>query len=84
MNGKMSTSKNSSVYTLTSPSFTSRNDKVCSLKNPIHDNIKYLDLSKTQARADCQASGVMKKQIKLLAHRTWNSMIIEYLLKDKL
>ena len=83
-NGKISTSKISSVSTLTPPYDNPRNDEVCSLKNPIHDNIKYLDLSKTQARADCQASGVMKKQIKLLAHRTWNSMIIEYLPKDKL
>ena len=59
MNGKMSTSKNSSVYTLTSPSFTSRNDKVCSLKNPIHDQIKYPGFSKNQARDVCCSSDLM-------------------------
>ena len=48
---KISTSKNYSISTLTSPSVTSINDEVCSLQNPVHENIKYSDFYKTQARA---------------------------------
>ena len=43
MNGKRSTSNNSSVSTLTPPSVTSIKDEVFSLQNPIHEKIKYLD-----------------------------------------
>ena len=39
--------------------------------------------SKTQARAVMCASGIMKTQIKLLAHKIWHSMILEYSLRDK-
>ena len=49
----------------------------------MHKKIKYSYLSKNQSRYVCRASGVMKKQIKLLAHKTWNSVILGYLLKDK-
>ena len=60
MNGKISTSKNSSVSTLTSPSATSTNDGGCSLFSPIHKNIKYSYLSKTQEKYVRRASDVMK------------------------
>ena len=46
MNGTISTSNYSSVSTLTSPSITSINDKVCPLQDTIHKNINYSDLSK--------------------------------------
>ena len=68
---------------MTSTSVTSINDEVCSLQNPIHDKIKYSDLSKTQARAVRCASDVMKKHIKLLSQKTCNSVILEYFLKYK-
>ena len=68
-NGKISTSKHLSVFTLTPPSVTSINDKVHPLQNPIHDKINYLDLSKNQARSVHCASNVMKTYIKLLSHK---------------
>ena len=42
-NGNSSTSNNSSVSTLTSPSVKSKNDEGCSLFSPIHENIQYPD-----------------------------------------
>ena len=83
MNGIISTSKNSSISTLISPSFTSTNYKGCSSFIPINENIKYSDFSVTQVRAVRRAIYVMKSQIKLLAHKTWHSIITEYSLKDK-
>ena len=47
INGDISTSKNSSVSTLTSPSVTSTNDEVCSIFSIIHEKFQYSDLSKT-------------------------------------
>ena len=41
MDGKSSTSKNSSISTLTYPYSNSTNEKVYSLQGPIHDNIKH-------------------------------------------
>ena len=64
MNGKIPTSKKSSIYTLTSTSTNSKNDKVCSLKSPIHENIKYSELSKIQAIYVRRASDVTNTQIK--------------------
>ena len=49
------------------------------IKNPIHEKIKYSDFSKTQARAVCCTSDVIKTQFKLLARKTWNYVILEYL-----
>ena len=83
MNGKMSTSNNTSISTLTSTYVNSTNDKVCSLQSPIHENIKYSKLSKIQARAVRHASDAMKTHVKLLSHKTWNYSILEYVLKDK-
>ena len=51
---------------MTSPYVTSINDEVHSLKNQIHEKIKYYYLSKAQARAIGIASDVMKTQVKLL------------------
>ena len=53
------------------------------LQNSIHENIKYLDLSKTQSRALFRASGAMKIHIKLLAHKKPHSIILEYSIKYK-
>ena len=71
------------VSTLTSASVTSTNDKGCSLFSPIHEKIKYSVLFKTQSISARCASGLMKLQIKSLANKTWNSVIIEYFLKYK-
>ena len=62
---------------------TSKNDKGCSLFSPIQENIKYSDWSKTQSTAVKRARDVMKSQIKLVSNKTWNSVILGYLLKDK-
>ena len=83
MNIKFLTSNNSSVSTLTSLYVTSINDELCPLQNTIYEKINYSYLSKTQARYVCHASDINKTQIKLLAHKTWHSVILEYLLKDK-
>ena len=83
INGNISTSNKSSVSTLTAPSVSSTNDEGCSLFSTLHEKIKYSDLSKTQSRAVRYASDVMKSQIKLLANKTWHSVIIEYFLEDK-
>ena len=40
-------------------------------------------MSKTQSWAVRHVSDVMKLKIKLLAHKTWNSVVLEYLLKYK-
>ena len=53
------------------------------LQSTIHDKIKYSELSKIQARADRRANDVMNTHIKLLAHKTWNYVILGCLLKDK-
>ena len=53
------------------------------IKNPIHEKIKYSDFFKTQSRAVCLESNITKTQIKLLAHKTWYSANLAYLLKDK-
>ena len=74
----MTASKNSSVYTLTSPYVTSKNYEVCSLKKPIHEKIKHSDFSKTWAISDLRASDVVKTQVKWLNHKTWNSAILEF------
>ena len=68
---------------MNSPYVSLINDKVCYLQNPIHENIKYSDLPKTQTRNVIRASDVMKDQLKLLDNRTWNLVIIEYFLKDE-
>ena len=57
--------------------------KYVHLKNPIHENIKYSDFPKTQPRSVFRASGVMETQVKLLAHKTWHFVILEYFMKDK-
>ena len=82
-NSSISTSNNSQVLTLTSPSVTSTNKDLCSLFSPIHERIKYFDLSKTQSRAVRCSSYRMKSQIKLLANSTCHSSILEYLFKYK-
>ena len=51
---------------MTSPSVTSTNDEGCSQFSPIHENIKYSDLSKTKSRSVRRSSDVMKSHIKLL------------------
>ena len=53
-----------------------------SLFSPIHENIQYSNLSKTQSRDFRRVSNIIKSQKKILAHKTWNSVILEYLLKD--
>ena len=68
-NVEISTSNNSSVSTLTSPSVISTNDEGCSLFSTIHDKIKYLYLSKTQSIDVSSASAIIKSQIKLLAKK---------------
>ena len=83
IHGKISTSKHLSVSAFISPYVTSKYDKGCSSFIPIHEKIKYSDLSKTQSIAVICAIYVMKSQIKLLAHKTWHSVILEYFLKDK-
>ena len=83
MNGKISTSNNSSFFTLTSSSVTSKHYKLCSLQIPIHDKIKYSYLSKTQANDVSNPSYIMETRIKLLAHRTWHYVILEYLPENK-
>ena len=82
INGKFSSSNNASVSTLTSPSSSSRDDEVCYLQNPIHENINYSDWFITQARYVHCVSGVMKKQVNLLSCKTCHSLVIEYFLKD--
>ena len=72
----MSSPNSSSVSTLTSPSDISINDEVCSLQNKIYEKINYSDLSKTQARDVHNKSGVMKKQVELLANKIWDPMIL--------
>ena len=83
INGKFSTSNNSSNFTLTSPSINSTNDEVCSLQNPIHEKIKYLELYKIQARYFRRESGLNNTQVKLLARKTWLTLMLEYFLKEK-
>ena len=68
---------------MTPPSITLINYEVCSLQNTINKNINYSYWSKTQARVVHISSEVMKKQVKLLAHKTWHPMILEEILKDK-
>ena len=68
---------------MNSPSITLTNKEGCSLFSPIHKNINYSDLSKTQPRAVRRASDAMKSHIKLLANKIWNSVILDYLFKDK-
>ena len=79
----MSSSNNSPVSTLTLPSTISINYEVCSLQNPIHEEIKYSYFSKIKEIAFFRASDVMKKQVKLLSHKTRHNMILGYFLKDK-
>ena len=62
-----------------SPSATSTNYKGCSLFITIQNKTKYSDLSKTQSRAVRRASDVIKLQIKLVANKTWYSVILEYI-----
>ena len=57
------------------------NDEVCFSQNPMYENIKYSDLSKTQERVVCRAINVIKKQFKLLAHKTWHLVILGYFKK---
>ena len=45
--------------------------------------IKYSYLSKTQSRDVGVASDVIKSRIKILVNKKCNSLITEYLLKDK-
>ena len=68
---------------MTSPYVTSINDELCLLQNPIHEKIKYSYLSKTKYGYVHSSSSVIKTQIKLLEHITWNSVILEIFLKDK-
>ena len=83
MNGKISTSKNSSISTFTSPSVVLTNDKGCLLLSSIHYNIKYSYFSGTQSRAVMRASDVMNTQIKFISHKICHYFILEYLFKDK-
>ena len=83
INGNISTSNNSSLLTLTSTSVTSKNNKGCLLFIPIHDKIKYSDLSEKQSRSVRCAIYLMKLQIKVLANKIWNYIILEYILKYK-
>ena len=68
---------------MNSPSITLTNKEGCSLFSPIHENINYSDLYKTQPRAVRRASDAMKSHIKLLANKIWHSVILDYLFKDK-
>ena len=68
----------SSISTLTSTSANSENGKVCSLQSPIHKKINCSSLSKSRARDVRCASDIVKTQIKLLSHKTWHSVIIEF------
>ena len=77
INGKITPSNNSSVSTLTSTSDNSRNDKVFWLQKSIHKKIKYSYLSKNQARYVWCASDIMKKQVKISAHKIWHYIILE-------
>ena len=83
MDVKMARSNSSSVSTLTSTSVTSKNDEVFSLQNPIHDQINYSYLSKSQSRYVCRAIDVMKTQVKLLVRKRLHPLILAYFLKDK-
>ena len=78
MDGKSSTSKNSSISTLTYPYSNSTNEKVYSLQGPIHDNIKHPEWSKSQSRAVMRARDIMKTPMKVWAHKTWHFVILEY------
>ena len=49
----------------------------------IHEKIKYSEFYKNQARYDHRASDVMNTQIKILPHKTWHYVIVEYFLKNK-
>ena len=60
INGKITTSNNSSVSTLTPPSVTSTNKELCSLFIPINEKIKYSDFSKTQSISVRRVSDLMK------------------------
>ena len=60
---KISTSNNSSVSTLTSPSVISNNDEGCSLFSPIQKKIEYSYVSKTQSRTVRIAIDVVSPQI---------------------
>ena len=83
INGNISTSKTSSVSTLTSPSVASKHYKLCSVFSPINEKIQYSDFSKTQSRYVRRSSGVMKSKIKSLSHKYCRSIILEYFLKYK-
>ena len=67
------------VSTLTSP----YSSWEYSSQNPIHDKIRYWDFSKTQSISVPHVSDVTKKQVKLLAHKIWNFMMLSYFLKYK-
>ena len=58
--GKISTFKDSSVSTLTSPSVTPTNYEWCSIFSPIHDKINYSYWSNSQPRAVSHTRYVMK------------------------
>ena len=82
-NSEIPKSNSSSVSTLPSHSVSSTNDKGCSLSNAIHENIKYSYEYKTQSRYVRRASDVIKSYMKLLARKTWHSVLLEYLLRYK-
>ena len=83
MNGKMSTSNNSSVSTLTSHSVTSINDEMCSLKTQyMRRSIIQICLKLKQEIFILQVMRWIHRT-KILANKTWNSVILEYLLKYK-
>ena len=50
---------------------------------PIHDKIKYSDFSKTQSRSVHREIYIVKTQVKLVAHKTWHYVTLEYSPKDK-
>ena len=56
---------------------------MCSSQNPIHEKVKYSDLYETKTITVCYASDVVKMQVKLLAHKKWHSVMLEYFMKDK-
>ena len=49
----------------------------------MHDNIKYSDYHKTEARAVRRASDVIEKKVKYLSPKTRHSIILEYFLRYK-
>ena len=82
INDNVSLSNHLSVSTLNSTYSDSRNDEVCSLQNPLHKKIKFSYLSKNQAITVHHARDIMNKQIKILSHKRYIYVILEYFQKN--